>query len=73
MTGRQTLRWEYTSVAVDTWLPLSTQGGVKEALMRLGSEGWEAVAVTPPTPPSGMTEDPDQSTYEILLKRRVDD
>jgi len=39
MTGRQTLRWEYTSVAVDTWLPLSTQGGVKEALMRFQLSG----------------------------------
>jgi hypothetical protein len=39
------------------------QGGVKEVLVKLGEEGWEAFAVTPPTPPPGDGDDPDQSTY----------
>jgi len=62
-------RWEYISVGVDTWLPLGVQGGPKEALVRLGKEGWEAFAVTPATPPTGLGDDPDQSQYEVLLKR----
>ncbi len=61
----------------DTWLPISVQAGVKEQLLELGASGWEAYAVTPPTPPLGENPDmpppydPDQSTYEILLKRRA--
>lgn len=61
--------WEYTSVEADTWLPLSAQGAAKERLQELGSQGWEAFAVTPPTPPPGDGKDPDESVYEILLKR----
>lgn len=61
--------WEYTSIRADIWMPLSVQAGVKEQLQALGSQGWEAFAVTPPTPPHGDEEDPDQSVYEILLKR----
>ena len=70
-------RWEYASILVDTWLPVGVQAGVKEQLEELGALGWEAYAVTPPTPPLGENPnmpdsyDPDQSTYEILLKRRV--
>lgn len=63
------MRWEYTSVQADTWLALSVQAGVKEQLRELGSQGWEAFAVTPPTPPADEPEDPDQSVYEILLRR----
>ena len=65
------MRWEYTSVAADTWLPIGDQGGIKELLDRLGAEGWEAYAVTPPTPPLGDGDDPDASTYSILLKRQT--
>ena len=65
--------WEYTSVPVDAWLPLGDQGGVKDQLRRLGAEGWEAYAVTPPTPRLPEAYDPDASTYEVLLKRRIDD
>jgi hypothetical protein len=61
--------WEYTTIQADTWLPLSVQAGVKEQLRELGSTGWEAFAVTPATPPRGDGEDPDQSVYEILLRR----
>jgi hypothetical protein len=68
--------WEYTSVEVDAWMPVGVQGGPKDLLRKLGQEGWEAFAVTPPTPPPGddpamdtSTCDPDASTYEILLKR----
>jgi len=60
---------EYTSVAVDTWMPLGIQGGPKEQLRELGRDGWEAFAVTPRTPPTGEGDGPDESTYEILLKR----
>jgi len=62
-------RWEYTSVGVDAWLPLGVQGEAKQLLLRLGDEGWEAFAVTPPTPPTGLGDDPDESQYEVLLKR----
>jgi hypothetical protein len=61
--------WEYTSVQVDAWMPLSVQAGAKEQLRELGTHGWEAFAVTPPTPPLGDEPDPDQSVYEILLKQ----
>ena len=63
------MEWEYTTVAVDAWMPLGVQGGPKELLAQLGRDGWEAFAVTPPTPPPGHGDDPDESTYEILLKR----
>lgn len=63
------ISWEYTSVGVDAWLPLGVQGGVKYALSKLGNEGWEAFGVTPATPPTGTGVDPDQSEYEVLLKR----
>ena len=62
-------RWEYTAIRVDLWGPLGTQGGPKDELRRLGEEGWEAFAVTPPTPPPGDGPDPDESSYEILMKR----
>ena len=64
------MEWEYTSVAADTWLPFGVQGGPKEQLRELDLDGWEAFAVTPPTPPTGGGDDPDESTYEILLKRQ---
>jgi hypothetical protein len=63
------VNWEYVSVQVDLWVPLFAQGGPKEDLRRLGAEGWEAFAVTPPTPAPGDGDDPDRSSYEILLKR----
>jgi hypothetical protein len=63
--------WEYTSVECDPWLPVNAQGGPKELLKRLGDEGWSAYAVTPPIPPPGDGDDPDQSSSEILLKRRT--
>lgn len=66
------MRWEYTSIQADTWMPLSVQAGTKHQLLKLGEEGWEAFAVTPPTPPFGEGEDPDQSVYEILLRRPVE-
>lgn len=65
------MKWEYTSVGVDLWLPLRSQGGPKDELRRLGVEGWEAFAVTPPTPPPGDGADPDHSEYEILLRRPI--
>lgn len=64
--------WEYTSVQADAWLPLSAQGGPKEELRRLGADGWEAFAVTPASPLVHASDDPDESVYEILLKRPVD-
>jgi hypothetical protein len=63
--------WEYTSVSCDTWLPVNVQGGVQELLERLGADGWEAYAVTPPTPPPGDGDDPDLSSFDILLKREI--
>ncbi len=65
------MRWDFTTVRVDAWVPLSFQGGPKEELRRLGAEGWEAFAVTPPTPPLGEGVDSDASEYEILLKRPI--
>lgn len=64
--------WEYTSVSCDTWLPLNVQGGPKDLLRRLGADGWEAYGVSPPTPPVGEGDDPDASTYDVLLKRQTD-
>jgi hypothetical protein len=64
------VEWEYTTVTADTWLPLGVQGGPKELLDKLGRDGWEAFAVTPPTPPTGQGDDPDASTYDILLRRQ---
>jgi hypothetical protein len=66
------MRWEYTSVQADTWLALSVQAGAKQQLRDLGLDGWEAFAITPPTPPLGEGEDPDQSVYEILLRRSAE-
>ena len=66
-----TVHWEYTSVVVDLWMPLAGQAGPKELLLQLGAEGWEAFAVTPPTPPLGDGDDPYASTYEVLLKRPI--
>jgi hypothetical protein len=51
-------------------MPLGVQGGPKALLEKLGREGWEAFAVTPPTPPQGTGDDPDESTYEVLLNRQ---
>ena len=67
---RRAVPWRYTSVEVDTWIPLGTQGAVKDALRG----NWETTVgrrtgVTPPTPPPGDGPDPDACTYEILLKK----
>ena len=70
MTIAKRMTWQYTTVTVDTWLPLGVQGGVVDLLEQLGQDGWEAFGVTPPTPPVGEGEDPDASTYDVLLKRR---
>ena len=63
------MRWEYTTVLVDTWLRLEVQAEPKQRLRTLGDDGWEAFAVTPPTPAPGEGDDPDESTYEIILMR----
>jgi hypothetical protein len=63
------VEWEYTTVTADAWLPLGAQSGPKELLRKLGEEGWEAFGVTPSTPPTGSGDDPDASSYDILLKR----
>jgi hypothetical protein len=71
--GRDIVAWEYMMVTADTRLPLGVlQPDVGELLYQVGREGWEAFAVTPPTPLTAAGDDePGESVYTILLKRQV--
>ncbi len=65
---------EYETVGVDVWIGVGASGAAKPRLRELGEQGWEAFAVTPPTvPPGEGARDPDESSYEILLRRRAEE